>query len=135
AVENTRVAPATVQRVLDTGDVADRVGAGKRDHAGAEHRSVQQYEREEGSGGRAEAAGQPVRDRARVDETTLKRGARERERAGSEDRDGANREEHRPDQRVYTLVRQPASADSLVDHVRLMEEQLPGRNSRPHQRD
>ena len=108
--------------------VAERIRGRQRHRAGADDRRVEQQQREDRAQQRSTLSGESDRAAQRVGESAELVGAIERRGVG--DHDGRRAKDHHPraDDRVGTFVPHPARSDALVDDVRLLEEQLPGRN-------
>ena len=106
AVEDACVAPAPMQRVLHAEHVAECVRARERDDAGAEEGGVQEHEREQRPGRAPSWCSSPVATLPASTNAPCNGVPSNAKAQVSEDRDRADDEEQRPDQRVDPLVRQ-----------------------------
>ena len=134
-VEELRLPEGAVQRVTHPERVAERVGGRQRHRLGADDRGAEQDDGEEHGSRSADRAGETARDAVGVLEVAVMRCSVEGEGGRDHQGRGADDDEDRADDRVGALVVDPARRDPLVDHVRLLEEELPGRHGRPDDGD
>ena len=124
-----------MERVAQAEDVTERVGRGERDRRSADDRRIEEEQREDRARGGRDVDVQALRDAQRILVVAELRRARERRRGGHHDRGRADHHHEGAQHRVRLLVFEPARRDPLVDHVRLLEEQLPRRHGRAHHGD
>ena len=126
AVEHRSVAPWAVQRVLHAEDVADSVGRRQGHRARAQHRAVEQRDREHApahNAGMREAG----RNLTGVEEPALRAAGPSEDDAKASKKAIAPRVKRTiPIERVGSFVGQRASGDALVHDGRLLEERCHG---------
>ena len=123
-----------MQRVAAVERVTKGVGGGQPDRVSPDQRCVQQQDCEQCADGVADVMRQTRRDRAGVGEIAKVPGAGESGRRRGHQRDRTDHDHDDADPQIRTRIADPAWGDVLVDHVGLLEEQLPRGHRRAHDR-
>ena len=105
-----------MERVADAEDVAERVGGRQGDGRGADDRRIQQEEI------------LTLRHFEQLSNVEVAERRSPLEGVRGREHDGCRADDHHEcaDDGIRSLVRHPSRGDALVDHVRLLEEELPG---------
>ena len=124
-----------MQGVLEAEHVADRVRGGQRHRERADDRGVEERDREQDACDPASVRLQACSETGRVGEVAGIGVPSERRSGDSHDRAGPEDHHDDADPEIGLLVLDEARGDALIDHVALLEEQLPGSDGRPDDAD
>nr|CUV13469.1 conserved protein of unknown function [Ralstonia solanacearum] len=134
-VEALGLGRLAMQRVAHRQHVADGIRGRQRHRARADDAGIQQRDREQDAGPAARLPLQPDGGAQRIGVPAELGRAMEGLRAEGHHGHRARHRQHDAEPQVGALIADEARRDALVDHVALLEKQLPRRHRRPDDRD